>query len=122
MGYFFKKLTNNLALCRIYPEYKRAIAEIYRVLAPAGRAVLQVPWSILLKEHFNDAGINTDELRLFFFGEECHFHIFSRERFLVDLKDAKFKVNFVLHDDYWTARESVLWGVNPLEGLLLVEK
>ena len=45
---------------------KKAMKEIYRVLKKRGIAILQTPFSSLLRNTFEDPNINTDELRSFF--------------------------------------------------------
>lgn len=58
------------------PKFEEAIKEIYRVLKTGGFAILQTPYSELLKNTFQDEGINTDNLRLKFYGENDHYRIF----------------------------------------------
>ena len=45
------------------PDYKKALAELYRVLKPGAIAIMQTPFSRLLQCNFEDEGINTGELR-----------------------------------------------------------
>jgi len=47
-------------------EYRMAISEFFRILRPGGIAILQTPFSRLLKKNFEDENINNDQLRLYF--------------------------------------------------------
>jgi SAM-dependent methyltransferase len=104
------------------PDYKKALSEIYRVLKPSGKAVLQTPYSELLKEHFEDENINTDELRDFFYGQKDHVRIYSKQELLKDLQNTSFKLNVIKHSELFSISDSDYYGVNQLEDLLCIEK
>jgi len=102
------------------PDYMKALKEIYRVLKPNGIAILQTPYSKLLEKNFEDAGINTDELRLFFYGQEDHVRIFSEKQFIKALKDSGFILEIIRHDNFFSDNDSLYFGVNKNEDLIKV--
>ena len=51
------------------PDYRNVLSEFNRVLTPGGTAILQTPYSKLLRYNFEDDGIDSDALRLFFHGQ-----------------------------------------------------
>lgn len=104
------------------PDYYKALSEFYRVLKPGGVAILQTPYSKLLKNNFEDEGIDTDELRLLFHGQEDHIRTFGEHSFLKSLKDTGFRLNIKIHDDYFDANAAYYYGVPSKEDLIMVEK
>jgi SAM-dependent methyltransferase len=104
------------------PEYYKAIKEIFRVLKPNGIAILQTPYSKLLNQNFEDENINTDEQRLFFYGERDHFRIFSENHFFNDLKQIGFILNILKNSDYFDKKTSNYFGINSKEDLIQVIK
>lgn len=60
---------------------RSALREIFRVLAPAGVAILQTPYSSKLEKTFEDPGIDGDELRLAFYGQEDHVRLYGKDIF-----------------------------------------
>ncbi len=104
------------------PEYYKAMQEIQRVLLPGGMAILQTPFSKIIKRNFEDENLNTDELRWFFYGEIDHFRIFSQYQFFEDLNRAGFKMRIVEHTKTFEEYKSKLFGVNKKEDLIRVFK
>lgn len=104
------------------PEYFRAMQEIYRVLSPGGMAILQTPYSKILKRNFEDENLNTDDLRWFFYGENDHYRIFSEEHFFADLEKAGFALEILGHQDMLEEHDSSYYGVNSKEDLIRVFK
>ena len=72
------------------PDYHKALSEFYRILKPGGIAILQTPYSRILKNNFEDEGIDSDELRLIFHGQEGHVRTFGEHQFLKSLEEAGF--------------------------------
>ncbi len=104
------------------PDYKKAFREIHRVLRAGGFAILQTPYSELLDQNFEDRNIDTDELRLFFYGQEDHVRFFSKKQFLHDLEETGFTLKIVNHTDIFTDEETQYYGVNKKEDLIRVIK
>lgn len=102
-------------------DYRKAFSELKRVLVPGGTAILQTPFSELLYNNFEDKNINTDKLRLLFYGQEDHCRVVSKRQFLEDLKDF-FQLDIVKNCDLFTNEECFKYGVNKKEDLVLVKK
>lgn len=104
------------------PEYKKALREIHRVLRVDGFAILQTPYSKLLKKNFEEESINTDALRLFFYAQEDHVRFFSEKQFFQDLEEASFELKIARHSDLFSEKETIRYGVNRMEDLIRVVK
>lgn len=104
------------------PEYFTALREIFRVLKKGGTAILQTPYSKLLQNNFEDPGINNDELRLLYYGQEDHVRYFSEDQFFKSLVKAGFKLQIVKHIDIFENNLAKYYGVNKNEDLIRVSK
>lgn len=62
-------------------DERKALAEVVRVLARGGFAILQTPYSAMLSATWQDAGIDTQEARLQAYGQEDHVRLFGRDIF-----------------------------------------
>ncbi|WP_336513836.1 class I SAM-dependent methyltransferase [Pollutibacter soli] len=100
-------------------HYKKALSEIVRVLRPGGLAILQTPYSRKLTENFEDESINTDELRLQYYGQEDHVRWFSERRLMCEFENAGLIAHRKKHNDLFKEGEHVIFGVNPDEDLFL---
>lgn len=58
-----------------------AVAEISRVLAKGGRAILQTPYSPVLQETWSDRGISSETARFQAYGQEDHVRLFGKDIF-----------------------------------------
>ena len=103
-------------------DYKKALCELFRVLKPNGIAILQTPYSRLLHGNFEDEGICTNELRLFFYGQEDHVRIFSEKQFLKSLIDTGFTVRTYKHSVVLAEISPEYFGVNKEEDLITAIK
>lgn len=99
----------------------RALAEIYRVMKPRGRAVLQTPYSSTLARTIEDPGISTDQLRRIVYGQEDHVRAYGMD-FFERLQAAGLRLKICRHDSVATASEARYYGMNLNEDLILVEK
>lgn len=104
------------------PDVLQAAKEIYRVLKPKGIAILQTPYSKLLKSNFEEENIRTEAERFFFYGQEDHVRIFSEKQFFLLLTAAGFKLEILKHSDLFSDKESFYFGVNKEEDLIKVVK
>lgn len=97
-----------------------ALLEINRVLTADGFAILQTPYSGMLHKTLEDPGIDTDKLRLEFYGQEDHVRLFGQdifERFSAHLDPA-----VVSHPSLFDSSVSATFGVNPREPFFLFRK
>jgi SAM-dependent methyltransferase len=104
------------------PDYKKAMSEIFRVLKLGGTAILQAPYSTLLKENFEVKETDTDEFRNFFYGQRDHVRIFSERRYFDALKSIGFRLEIAKNSDYFSDKECIRFGVNKMEDLVRVVK
>jgi SAM-dependent methyltransferase len=104
------------------PDYRTALTEFQRVLKPGGVAILQTPYTKVLKRNFEDEGIDTDELRLFFYGQEDHVRVFSERQFLRAVQEVGFTLRTEAHEACFDAGDAYYYGVPAQEDLILVEK
>ncbi|MCB2221446.1 MAG: methyltransferase domain-containing protein [Bacteroidetes bacterium] len=74
------------------PDDQKAMSELYRVLNTAGWAVLQVPFSKILKTTFEDAAVTSPQEREKVFGQTDHVRIYGLD-YASRLKTAGFKVS-----------------------------
>lgn len=58
-------------------NYKEALSEIFRVLQNEGIAILQTPYSQLLKHNFEDPNVISKEHRRIIYGQDDHVRVFS---------------------------------------------
>ena len=98
-----------------------ALAEISRVLAHEGVAVLQTPYSRMLQRTWEDAGIVDAAARLQAYGQEDHVRLYGRDVF------ERFATGPLVpeignHDALLPATDGDRFGVNPDEPLFLYRK
>jgi SAM-dependent methyltransferase len=101
------------------PDHLQALKEISRVLKKDGIAFLQTPYSELFYNHFEDPNINTDELRLLFYGQEDHVRVVSKRQFFDELA-IYFTLNIIRSDSLFSDDECYKYGVNKKEDLIMV--
>lgn len=102
-------------------DVPRALAEIYRVLAPGGFAILQTPFSSALTGTFEDPGIQSKSARLHAYGQEDHVRIYGRDIETVFASQglvSRVKTHEVLLPKIDPKR----YGINPAEPFLLFQK
>lgn len=104
------------------PDYKKALHEIWRVLRPGGTAILQTPFSKVLKNNFEDVGINTPALRAYFYAQHDHVRVYGEEEFMKAFENAGFTLRIVSHIDLFSDQETKYFGVNKHEDLIRVTK
>jgi hypothetical protein len=72
-----------------------------------------------LYNHFEDTNINTDELRLLFYGQEDHVRIVSKRQFLDELSQY-FTLNIIKNQSLFSDEECFKYGINKNEDLVMV--
>lgn len=102
-------------------DERKALSEIHRVLRKGGRAILQTPFSTVLKKTFQDPGIDSDELRIIAYGQEDHARLFGLD-FLERISESGLTLKPCRHLDVATLEEASYYGMNPREDLILAQK
>lgn len=96
-----------------------AMLEVYRVLKPGGKAVMQVPYSNTLKDTIESPGIVDPNWQSAMYGQEDHVRIYALDDFLFRLEEAGFHIKVI--------QPSVLLGLadvaqQPEECFFLITK
>ena len=104
------------------PDDRRALHEIFRVLKPGGKALLQVPYSLQLEKTFEDSSITSEADRKKYFGQFDHVRIYGR-----DYTDRLEKAGFIVHQinqkkHFKNIEMPDKFAVNPEELLFVCEK
>tara|TARA_R100000935_G_C2831665_1_gene165446 strand:+ start:544 stop:1311 length:768 start_codon:yes stop_codon:yes gene_type:complete len=104
----FKGNSFNFILCNHVlehiPDDTKAMEEIYRVLAPGGTAILQIPQDLKRKATFEDNSITSKKDRAKIFGQYDHVRVYGRDYF-DKLRSIGFKVQEVDYTDSLTIKE-----------------
>ena len=82
---------------------------------------MQTPYASVLECTFSDPGIDTDELRRSFYGQNDHVRLYGRDMF-ARMERAGFTVTIRAHRDVLAEYDPQYHGVNEREGLILVAK
>jgi SAM-dependent methyltransferase len=72
---------------------RKAISELYRVLANAGRGSIMVPITLGLQEDYENPDITTPVGRWKHFGQDDHVRVYSKAGFMEKLGNAGFHVH-----------------------------
>jgi SAM-dependent methyltransferase len=81
------------------PDDTKAMAEIYRVLKPGARAILQVPYSEKNINTIEEPAINNPRKQCALFGQKDHVRIYSLNNYLYRLKQVGFDVVIIPYSD-----------------------
>ena len=95
----------------------RALSEINRVLKVGGSAILQTPFSKRLFRTFEDPGIDSEALRLEFYGQEDHVRLFGQDIF--ERFGTFLQCEVVSHAEVFGDADTTSFGINPNEPLFL---
>lgn len=114
----FADATFTLVVCNHVLEHvtdpRKALREMFRVIAPGGRLICQTPFAGLLHKTFEDPGIQSDGDRLFFYGQEDHLRMFGS-----DIESLVLEAGFVgglrSHDSLLPDVDPEVYGVNEEE-------
>jgi SAM-dependent methyltransferase len=99
----------------------KAVAEISRVLAKGGHAILQTPDSPLLHETWSDRGIASESARFQAYGQEDHVRLFGRDIF-ERIQSSGLVSQVGYHDELLADVDSRVAGVNRSEPFFLFRK
>lgn len=103
------------------PDDRKAMSELYRVLKPAGWAILQTPVSMSLKETYEDPSIVSPEQRELLFGQFDHVRIYARD-YEDRLKDAGFSVEHYSYPHEFGETTAQKYGLIKDEELYICRK
>jgi SAM-dependent methyltransferase len=81
------------------PDDVKAMTEIYRVLKPGGRAVLQIPYSTKINDTIEQPEINDAKKQCAMFGQKDHVRIYQLQNYVVRLQSCGFKVMLIQYND-----------------------
>lgn len=98
------------------PTDKKAMGELYRILKPGGKAILQVPISKNNQDTHEDFTISDPKKREELFGQFDHVRIYGQD-YVTRLESVGFKVNRINISDKYKKL-----GVNPDEDIFFCEK
>ncbi|AEW00984.1 Methyltransferase type 11 [Niastella koreensis GR20-10] len=101
------------------PNDRLAMREIYRVLQPGGRAILQVPFSESISNTLEVPDINDPKQQSALFGQKDHVRIYALKDYLQRLRDAGFTVNYQLYGSFIAYFQ---YAIQPLEGFIHITK
>lgn len=103
------------------PDDLKALAELKRVLKSGGIAILQTPFSSILKSTFHDSGIDNDYLRLLIYGQEDHVRLYGLDIF-DRFASIGLQADIKSHEATLPDIDPLYYGVNFREPLFLYKK
>lgn len=81
------------------PDDAKALKEIYRVLKPGGRAILQVPYSTKITSTIEEPEINNPQKQSALFGQKDHVRIYQLQDYISRLQHCGYKVSLIEYKD-----------------------
>lgn len=103
------------------PDDSKAISEVYRVLKPGGIAIMQTPYSEDIDMSYEREEINTDELRLLYYGQEDHVRIYGLNLF-TKFEEVGFKLDIIRSKEVLSDEVACRYGMNIKEPFILLRK
>ncbi|KND50602.1 MAG: Glycosyltransferase [Parcubacteria bacterium C7867-007] len=117
----FPDASFDLVVCNHVLEHvlddRKALREIYRVLVPGGRAILQVPVSRTLDTSIEDQSITDPKGKLAAFGQADHVRIYSEHDYLERLSGAGFMLEPKRAAEFLDQKTIQMLGLNSEEAV-----
>ena len=117
---YFDYVLANHVLEHVHDDMQ-ALREIFRVLRRGGYAILQTPYSSILKRMFQDSGIQSEAARLQAYGQEDHCRLYGRDIFQ-RFETVGFRSFSAEHSNILSNIDPIVHGVNADESLCLFQK
>jgi SAM-dependent methyltransferase len=99
----------------------RSLREIFRVLRPDGKAILQTPYASLLPSKFEDASIISEDARLEAYGQEDHCRLYGAD-FSDFVASFGFSPETATHTSLLPTVDARRMGVNAKEPFLMFSR
>ncbi len=103
------------------PDDRKAMRELYRVMAPGGWGVFQIPQDLKREHTFEDPSITDPSERRRIFGQYDHLRVYGRDYFEI-LEEAGFQVEAVDYTKTLTEAEVERYRLAPGELIPVVRK
>ena len=103
------------------PDDKKAMSELYRVLKPGGKAMINVPIKMQMKETLEKEEYNTPELRTRYYGQSDHLRYYGAD-FGDKLRESGFYVTFLRPNADMSDEELEKYGLQKYQTVFICEK
>ena len=119
-GNFFDLIICNHVLEHI-PDDAKAMSELFRVLKPSGKAIINVPFNKTLEVTLEDEKYNTPELREKYYGQFDHVRLYGKD-YVKRLEKAGFHVETVYPNVNRSAHELKIYGIGAEDTIDICKK
>lgn len=118
---YFDIIVCNHVLEHIENDIK-AMKELFRVLKYGGVAILQVPYSVTIKNTYEDPLIKTKAKRLLYYGQFDHVRIYAKQDYINRLINVGFTVRAIDVYKDLGYKKAIKMGLDCQEELIVCEK